>query len=166
MSPATVTNHFGSPELLLAAVVERLMTDIQVPDPGIFADSTSLDDRVRILTAAMFGFRPHATLVRPPRCRAHRGSGPSVDAITARPADLVLIGIHRANSSRAEATSLLLGMHPTTVIIVFGSPSDIDVLAAAYIRGARGLLPWVPGVSGAAVPASEGPRRPATPERL
>lgn len=56
VSPATVTNHFGTPELLLAAVVERLMTDIQVPDPGIFADSTSLDDRVRILTAAMFGF--------------------------------------------------------------------------------------------------------------
>jgi AcrR family transcriptional regulator len=56
VSPATVTNHFGTPELLLAAVVERLMTDIRVPDADIFADSTSLDERVRILTAAMFSF--------------------------------------------------------------------------------------------------------------
>ncbi len=67
-----------------------------------------------------------------------------MDAVEARPADLVLIGIHRANNSGAEATSLLLGLHPATVIIVSGSVDEIDVLAAAYIRGARGLIPWDP----------------------
>ena len=67
-----------------------------------------------------------------------------VDAFTARPVDLVLIGIHRASNKGAEATTLLLGMHPTAVIIVFGAPTNIDVLAAAHARGARGLLPWDP----------------------
>lgn len=56
VSPATVTNHFATPDLLLEAVVEQLMTGIQVPDRSIFTGSTSLDDRVRDLTAAMFGF--------------------------------------------------------------------------------------------------------------
>ena len=57
---------------------------------------------------------------------------------------MALIGIHRANNSGAEATSLLLGMQPAAMIIVFGSVTDIDVLAAAYVRGARGILPWDP----------------------
>ena len=56
VSPATVTNHFATPELLLAAVVARLMADIQVPDPSIFAGAKSLAARVRVLTASMFAF--------------------------------------------------------------------------------------------------------------
>ena len=40
-------------------------------------------------------------------------------------------------------------MHPTAMIIVFGAPTDINVLAAAYARGARGLLPWNPDPSAA-----------------
>jgi DNA-binding NarL/FixJ family response regulator len=55
-------------------------------------------------------------------------------------AALVLIGIHRAINTGADATTLLLGMHPTVTVIVFGSVTEIDVLAAAYMRGARGLL--------------------------
>jgi AcrR family transcriptional regulator len=56
VSPATVTNHFATPDLLLEAVVERLITRIQVPNRNIFTGSTSLDDRIRDLTAAMFEF--------------------------------------------------------------------------------------------------------------
>ena len=56
VSPATVTNHFATPDLLLEAVVERLRTRIRVPDRSIFTGSTSLDRRIRDLTAAMFGF--------------------------------------------------------------------------------------------------------------
>ena len=56
VSPATVTNHFATPDLLLEAVVERLMTGIQVPDRSIFTGSTTTDDRIRSLTAAMFEF--------------------------------------------------------------------------------------------------------------
>jgi hypothetical protein len=33
-------------------------------------------------------------------------------------------------------------MHPASVVIVFGSVNEIDRLAAAYVRGARGLLTW------------------------
>ena len=63
-----------------------------------------------------------------------------VDAFSARPADLVLIGIHGANNSGVEAIGLLLGLYPTTVVVVFGSVTEIDVLAAADVRGARGFL--------------------------
>jgi AcrR family transcriptional regulator len=56
VSPATVTNHFATPELLLEAVVERLMTDIRLPDSSIFTGSSSTEDRIRALTAAMFEF--------------------------------------------------------------------------------------------------------------
>ena len=56
VSPATVTNHFATTDLLLEAVVERLMIGIRVPDRSIFTGSPSLDGRIRNLTAAMFGF--------------------------------------------------------------------------------------------------------------
>ena len=65
-----------------------------------------------------------------------------VDAYAARPVDLVLIGIHRASTAGADATDLLLGLHPTAMVIVFGSVTETDILAAAYVRGARGLLLW------------------------
>lgn len=56
VSPATVTNHFATPDLLLEAVVDRLVTDVRVPDRKIFTGSPSLDGRIRNLTAAMFEF--------------------------------------------------------------------------------------------------------------
>ena len=56
VAPATVTNHFATPDLLLQAVVERLMADIQVPDRSIFAGARSLAARIRALTAAMYAF--------------------------------------------------------------------------------------------------------------
>jgi AcrR family transcriptional regulator len=56
VSPATVTNHFATPDLLLEAVVARLMADIQVPDPSTFAGTRSLAARIRALTASMFAF--------------------------------------------------------------------------------------------------------------
>lgn len=65
-----------------------------------------------------------------------------VDAYAARPVDLVLIGIHRASTAGADATDLLLGLHPTAMVIVFGSVTETDILAAAYVRGARGLFLW------------------------
>ena len=61
-----------------------------------------------------------------------------VDAFAARPVDLVLIGIHCASTTGADATDLLLSLHPTAVAIVFGS--DTELLASAYLRGARGIL--------------------------
>ena len=56
VSPATVTNHFATSDLLLQAVVHRLMADIQIPDRSIFAGTRSLAARVRALTAAMYAF--------------------------------------------------------------------------------------------------------------
>ena len=67
-----------------------------------------------------------------------------VDALAAEPVDLVLIGVHPASPTGQDAIGLVLGMHPSTVIIVVGSASDTDVLTPAYIRGARGMLLWEP----------------------
>lgn len=56
VATATVTNHFATPELLLQAVVDRVMAEIEIPDAGIFADTRSAPARLRALTAAMFRF--------------------------------------------------------------------------------------------------------------
>jgi AcrR family transcriptional regulator len=56
VATATVTNHFATPDLLLQAVVDRLMTQIQIPDHAIFAGTRSTPARLRALTAAMFAF--------------------------------------------------------------------------------------------------------------
>ena len=68
----------------------------------------------------------------------------ALDALTAEPVHLVLIGVHPASHTGQDAIGLVLGMHPSTVIIVVGSAADIDVLAPAYIGGPRGLLLWEP----------------------
>jgi AcrR family transcriptional regulator len=56
VATATVTNHFATPELLLQAVVDRLMATIEIPDGSIFAGARSTPARLRALTAAMFAF--------------------------------------------------------------------------------------------------------------
>jgi DNA-binding NarL/FixJ family response regulator len=57
-------------------------------------------------------------------------------------AGLVLIGIHSGSGDGADATDLLLALHPAAAVIVFGSTADIHLLAAAVARGARGLMLW------------------------
>ncbi|MFD0360011.1 TetR/AcrR family transcriptional regulator [Nocardia sp. GCM10030253] len=56
VSPATVGNHFASPDLLIEAVIERLLGELNIPDRTVFAGAETLPERVRALTAAMFGF--------------------------------------------------------------------------------------------------------------
>jgi len=68
-----------------------------------------------------------------------------LDAYQESATDQVLIGIHSGSTVGSQAISLLLEKHPTAAAIVFGSITDIDLLAAAYANGARGLLLWEPG---------------------
>ena len=67
-----------------------------------------------------------------------------VDAYSAHPADLVLVGVRRGWASGTEAVNLLLGLHPTAAVVVYGSAQDIEPLTAAVTRGARGLMLWDP----------------------
>jgi len=67
-----------------------------------------------------------------------------VDAHAARPADLVLVGIHGGNLIGAEAVTLQRSMYPETPVLVIGSKADLTVLIAAYCRGAQGMLIWDP----------------------
>ena len=71
------------------------------------------------------------------------GAGTGVlDGFAARPAGLVLIGVHRGSSSGPDAVELLLGLYPWAAVIVFGGIADAALLAAAVARGARGLMLW------------------------
>jgi AcrR family transcriptional regulator len=56
VSPTTVSNHFETQEALLEAVIERLVEEVAVPDPGILHDLRSFPARVRAVTQAMFAF--------------------------------------------------------------------------------------------------------------
>ena len=63
----------------------------------------------------------------------------AVDALATESVDLVMIGIHRSDIGQ-QAIDLVLGMSPSTVVVVVGSVADLDVLAPAYLRGPRGLF--------------------------
>jgi len=65
-----------------------------------------------------------------------------MDAYSAQPADIVLIGIERSSDTGPEAIALQSAMHPESVIIAFGAATDADLLVAATIAGAQGLLVW------------------------
>jgi AcrR family transcriptional regulator len=56
VSPTTVSNHFETQEALLEAVIERLLEEVAVPDPGILQGLGSFPARVRAFTQAMFAF--------------------------------------------------------------------------------------------------------------
>ena len=71
------------------------------------------------------------------------GSG-LTEAFTTRPADLVLVGQHRAAPSGARLISLLLAAHPAAVVIVYGAARDADLLTTAIGRGAHGVMLWEP----------------------
>ncbi len=95
------------------------------------------DDRPPVGRALAELLRPLPSL---PAIRCVSDGFAVVDALAAEPVDLVLIGVHRASQIGPVAIDLVLGMHPSTVIVVVGSAGDIDVLARAYLRGARGML--------------------------
>ena len=57
-------------------------------------------------------------------------------------ADLALIGIKQGKSNGIESTQRLLDAYPSASVIVYGSSEDSQLLIAAIVRGARGLLLW------------------------
>jgi DNA-binding NarL/FixJ family response regulator len=67
-----------------------------------------------------------------------------VEQYTSRPADIVLVGIHRGSNAGAEAVTLLIKSHPDAAVIVFGVAADSELLADVFVRGARGLVLWDP----------------------
>jgi AcrR family transcriptional regulator len=56
VSPTTVSNHFATPDLLIEAVITRVIADVQVPDNTIFAGTRSMAGRLRVLTSSMYAF--------------------------------------------------------------------------------------------------------------
>jgi two-component system nitrate/nitrite response regulator NarL len=66
----------------------------------------------------------------------------AIDAFMARPADLVLIGVHDGNPTGLQAVDLLLGVHPAARVIAFGTPKDARLLIQAINQGVRGIMLW------------------------
>ena len=56
VAPATVFNHFATQDLLVEAVIERLVVDVRAPDRGIFEGARSVTARLRVLAREMFAF--------------------------------------------------------------------------------------------------------------
>ena len=56
VAPATVFNHFATQELLVEAVIERLLIDVRAPDRTIFDGARSLTARLGVLSHEMFAF--------------------------------------------------------------------------------------------------------------
>jgi DNA-binding NarL/FixJ family response regulator len=80
-----------------------------------------------------------------------------VDAFTRRPADLVLIGVHRGKSGGTQAVDLLLGVHPAAPVVVFGPPADSALLITAVSKGVRGIMLWDINHPGRFTPTLLGP---------
>lgn len=134
------------------------MTDV-LPIVPVSAPMTSVlicDDRPVVREVLTGLLAPAASVV----AVAAGGAGPGVlAAFAARPAGLVLIGVHRGSSSGPDAVDLLLGRYPWVAVIVFGGPADAALLVAAMARGARGLMLW--NLQPASSSAYRTPRSPA-----
>jgi len=76
------------------------------------------------------------------------------DAYSANRPDLVLVSTRRGRPGGIEAADLLLGLHPSALVIAYGCAQDIEPMSAAMTRGARGLMVWDPvSTSGTGVPS-------------
>ena len=56
VAPATVLNHFNSPNELVEAVVVDIIEELAVPEPSVFDEVSDEMDRVRILIEEMYDF--------------------------------------------------------------------------------------------------------------
>ena len=80
----------------------------------------------------------------PGRIRVVADGSALIEAFTACPADLVLVGLRRAAPSGTGVISQLLREHPAAVVLGYGAARDADLLTAAITSGARGLMLWDP----------------------
>ncbi|MGS0684557.1 response regulator transcription factor [Nakamurella sp. GG22] len=108
----------------------------------------------RVLTEQLAASGSHLQVVS-----AVRDAAAVVDAFTAHPTDVVLIGIRGGAPSGPRAVDALLTEHPTAPVIVYGTAADSRLLAESIHRGAQGLMLWdiTPPSSGRAI-RTESPR--------
>lgn len=92
VSASTVGNHFERLEDLLAAVIQRIVETIDVPDTSVLDGAHTLPDRIRALTAALLSF--------------YDRSQPWYNALGA--GDLSIPALAEANARVRDATSALL----------------------------------------------------------
>jgi DNA-binding NarL/FixJ family response regulator len=125
-----------------ATSARALLTEIcLVANGGPVTSVLICDDRLTVTQGLSKMLRPLPSLLD---VAWVRDGFALVDAYAGKPADLVLVGVDSGTTDGDQAIGLLLGMNPSAVIIVVGSVVDLQTLATAYVRGARGLLLWEP----------------------
>ena len=106
------------------------------------------DDRPTVGRELSQTFRQFLPSIAPVRAHVVTDGFALVDAFEATPAGLVLIGIHAGTTAGIDAINLLLAIHPQARTVVYGSVTDVELLAVAYAQGAGGLLVWEPTGAG------------------
>jgi AcrR family transcriptional regulator len=134
VAPATVLNHFPTPDVLTEAVVARLMDTLRVPSPEIFDELDTVEDRLRALAAALAEFFERAE----PWFHVHEREHGRVAAFTAGAAEFdrrVSALIRQALGGGADARTA------TVARVLFGPPvlRDLRVHGGMTTSDAAGL---------------------------
>jgi len=134
----TELDPFDAP--LLIPAVDNPMTQGSDPTSSVLI----CDDRPTVGLELSQTFRRFLPSIAPVNASVVADGFALVDAFETTPADLVLIGIHAGTTAGIDAINLLLGIHPQARTVVYGGVADVEIIAAAYARGAGGLLVWEP----------------------
>jgi len=120
------------------------------PGTGPTTSVLICDDRPTVGLELSSTFRTFLPSIAPVNASVVADGFALVDAFEKTQAGLVLIAIHADTTAGIDAINLLLGLHPRANTVVYGSVTDVELLAAAYARGAGGLLVWEPSSPGRA----------------
>jgi DNA-binding NarL/FixJ family response regulator len=130
-----------------ATAGDRPVTQVSAIDQVSPQERAAVDDRMTMLVC---DDRPEVRQ-QLSRILRHRSQGAVesvadgtdlLDAYAATAPAQVLIGVHGGSTFGSDALDLLLANHPASSPVIYGSRSDIDLLARVYARGAAGLLVW------------------------
>jgi len=91
----------------------------------------------RVLTEQLAARGSHLQVVS-----AVRDAAAVVEAFTADPSDVVLIGIRGGAPNGPRAVDSLLTEYPSAPVIVFGPAPDTALLVESVRRGAQGFMVW------------------------
>lgn len=117
------------------------MTDVSIVRASVPAKTILICDQHpvtrRVLTEQLAARGSHLQVVS-----AVRDAAAVVEAFTADPSDVVLIGIRGGAPSGPRAVDSLLIQYPSAPVIVFGPAPDTILLVGSVRRGAQGFMVW------------------------
>lgn len=143
VAPATVRNHFATPEALATAAGTRILDDLRPPDPSIVEGDPSLGSRVARLAVALAAYFERGdpwwpVLQRDPELAA-------AWAAVAEAAELGLVRLFRAALGPLADDPVAMAVARTTI----GPPLHITLLMSGLSRSdaveaqLEVVIPWL-----------------------